>query len=402
MKIINLTPHAITIHWRGSSFGESRRIEYPPDQRGPARVEQVELDRIGLAPDTDGWADVVTYAHGPISGLPAPEKGVIYIVSAMVAELAGRDDVLSPDSGPTAIRAIGQVVAVTQLRAWPSKEADPGRGEAVPSGNCRCERCDGRGLVPGPSFPRGRGESQWWCPRCDGRGWAPVPQVEADTGAPVNQIELAAVDGPGWAVAFSCWWPQYAPVNQIELAAVDGLRSGDESLLERVDQALHMHYFHLEGDPARRETLYRLIVRILDSQPARSTEVLPTQRRVVEWEHLCTLLDIAEAADNAKLFNARQAQLFSEELKELENNQMEYAFTPSDAAARICGIVRREYTGGSGMSDLVEASIGQENYRKYVVASDPLAGGKSSGIVPGRNPNTGKSIDMGTIRKVQL
>lgn len=244
-------------------------------------------------------------------------------------------------------------------------------GQACP--DCR------RGLVPGPSFPRGR-ESQWWCPRCNGSGWAPVPQVEADTGAPVNQIELAAVDG---------------------------LRSGDESLLERVDQALHMRFLHLqeggiqEGGNAPRAELSRLLERIIDSPPARELVVSAAQRRVTEWEHLHALLDIALSAASAKEFNARQAQLFSEELKELENNQMEYAFTPSDAAARICGIVRREYTG-SGMSDLVEASIGQENYRKYVVASDPLAGGKSSGIVPGRNPNTGKSIDMGTIRKVQL
>lgn len=90
-----------------------------------------------------------------------------------------------------------------------------------------------------------------------------------------------------------------AQVGDLELAAVEGLRSGNESLLERVDQALHMRFLYLQDDAeAPRAELSRLLERIIDSPPAREVVVSAAQRRVTEWEHLHTLLDIAEAAED--------------------------------------------------------------------------------------------------------
>jgi hypothetical protein len=52
------------------------------------------------------------------SPFPSPQPGVYYLVSSRVAShpaLRGRQDVLSPDTGPTAFRQNGQIIAVTRL-----------------------------------------------------------------------------------------------------------------------------------------------------------------------------------------------------------------------------------------------------------------------------------------------
>lgn len=59
-------------------------------------------------------------ALGPVVGLPAPEDGVVFVVSGLVLghpSLAGRRDVVAPGTGPAdgAVREGGQVVAVTRL-----------------------------------------------------------------------------------------------------------------------------------------------------------------------------------------------------------------------------------------------------------------------------------------------
>ena len=53
--------------------------------------------------------------YGEVEGLPEPQPGVLYIVSMLVAQRVMRADVVSPDSGPTAIRENGQIVAVRAL-----------------------------------------------------------------------------------------------------------------------------------------------------------------------------------------------------------------------------------------------------------------------------------------------
>ena len=104
MKLVNLTPHAIVIRL---ADGTDRTI--PPSGqtvRCQVRTEQLEpLDGIS----------VVRSAFGDLEGLPAPEEGTVFITSTPAAQKAavlGRTDVVSPDTGPTAIRENGQVKAV--------------------------------------------------------------------------------------------------------------------------------------------------------------------------------------------------------------------------------------------------------------------------------------------------
>lgn len=94
-RFINLTPHEITLN-DGRSFPPSGAI---------ARVSTsyTQFDEDGVA----------TADFGDVSGLPEPEEGVIYIVSALVAQAAKRRDVVSPATGhPEAVREAGQVKSV--------------------------------------------------------------------------------------------------------------------------------------------------------------------------------------------------------------------------------------------------------------------------------------------------
>ena len=89
MKLINLTPHAITV-----VVGE-KSLTIPPEPT-PARCNTwlEEADRI----DVDGMlVTVYKYTFGEVTGLPPKQKGVRYIVSRIVAEKSGRDDLLVPE-----------------------------------------------------------------------------------------------------------------------------------------------------------------------------------------------------------------------------------------------------------------------------------------------------------------
>lgn len=107
MKFVNLTPHEIGIRVRMAD------IVLP--SAGLARVSTTE-EQMG---DADG-VPLVRTTYGDIIGLPGPVDDVMYIVSAVVLDVAkrhGRTDVAAPDSGPTAIRnEKGHIVAVRQLR----------------------------------------------------------------------------------------------------------------------------------------------------------------------------------------------------------------------------------------------------------------------------------------------
>lgn len=106
-SIINLTPHAIVVQ-----LPDGQRVTFAP-AGPPARVSSTSVDVgdvAGVPVRATVWGDVV--------GLPAPAPGVTLIVSALVAGRALRPDVVSPDTGPSAIRADGQVVAVTGFVKW--------------------------------------------------------------------------------------------------------------------------------------------------------------------------------------------------------------------------------------------------------------------------------------------
>jgi hypothetical protein len=85
MKIINLTPHDLTI----VTPAGNRTL---PKSGSVARVETVRA----AGPEVDGIPTSVT-SFGPVTGLPEPTPDTIYVVSGMVAARFGdRADVFAP------------------------------------------------------------------------------------------------------------------------------------------------------------------------------------------------------------------------------------------------------------------------------------------------------------------
>lgn len=109
MKLVNVTQHEIVIR-----TGEDEYIVLPPS----GQVARLAVDQ-AVTGYVNGIPVAVT-VFGNLTGLPDPEDGVIYVASTMVAQAAsyaGRDDVLSPDTGPTAIKGEdGRVKAVVRLQ----------------------------------------------------------------------------------------------------------------------------------------------------------------------------------------------------------------------------------------------------------------------------------------------
>jgi len=106
-ELINLTPHPITIQ-----PSDAQPITIPVSGR-IARLDSTQTTDDGIA-----GVPVVTTRFGQVIGLPDPEEGKVYIVSSLVAQHVRRPDVVAPDTGPTAIRQDGQIVAVTRLQRF--------------------------------------------------------------------------------------------------------------------------------------------------------------------------------------------------------------------------------------------------------------------------------------------
>jgi hypothetical protein len=123
-RLVNLTTHIVTIRTPDGDF------EFAPDPRGPARIVEeaitvppalYRVDDFAKVGDT--WS-VRAYPVGipvSVSGLPAPEPGVAFIVSRMVLDsplVSGRGDLVAPGTGPKdePVRdERDQVIAVTRL-----------------------------------------------------------------------------------------------------------------------------------------------------------------------------------------------------------------------------------------------------------------------------------------------
>ena len=105
--LINLTPHSIVIV---DEDGHGGTIE---PTAPPARMTVTSVSAGSVA-----GIPLVRQEYGEIENLPEPADGVIYITSTMVAQRAQRPDVVSPDTGPTAIRENGQIVAVRNLQVF--------------------------------------------------------------------------------------------------------------------------------------------------------------------------------------------------------------------------------------------------------------------------------------------
>ena len=105
--MINLTPHSICIRRPDGTIKE-----IPPSGQ-VARVDAVST----VIGTTDDGIEIIRNEYGNITGLPFDGKQ--YIVSGMViaALPKGTPNVFGPDSGNTAIRVDGKIVAVTRLVA---------------------------------------------------------------------------------------------------------------------------------------------------------------------------------------------------------------------------------------------------------------------------------------------
>lgn len=104
MKMVNLTPHDINV------VVDETTITIPKSGT-VARVTstQTEVGTINGIP-------VVKTVFGAVEGLPEPEMDTIYVVSSLVLAQLERADVVAPDTGPTALRENGQIVAVRRFQ----------------------------------------------------------------------------------------------------------------------------------------------------------------------------------------------------------------------------------------------------------------------------------------------
>ncbi len=103
-NFVNLTPHEVKLK------------EMPPfPSRGVARVSENNT----IVAEGRGATGIpcVVKSYDKIEGLPEPQPGTWYIVSMVVFERTDRTDVISPDSGETAIRdEKGRIIAVSRFR----------------------------------------------------------------------------------------------------------------------------------------------------------------------------------------------------------------------------------------------------------------------------------------------
>jgi hypothetical protein len=107
VNIVNLTPHAIVVR-----DGETEHV-FPPSGM-VARLRTEIRPTLAIA-----GIHVVSTATVGVDGLPEPQQDTWYLVSSLVAQTVRRPDLLSPDTGPTAIRdAQGQIVAVRRFQQF--------------------------------------------------------------------------------------------------------------------------------------------------------------------------------------------------------------------------------------------------------------------------------------------
>lgn len=107
MKILNCTPHPINL-----VLEDGREVVFPPC--GTVARCATSQEVVG----TLEGAPVARTVFGAVTGLPAPAPGVTLLVSSLVAQAANRPDVVSPDTGATALREGGVVKAVRGFQVF--------------------------------------------------------------------------------------------------------------------------------------------------------------------------------------------------------------------------------------------------------------------------------------------
>lgn len=106
MQLINLTPHAIVIRLPDG------------DREIPASGSVARVATSHVPAGTIDGIPVFDQTFGEIEGLPEPQEGVVFIVSAIVLAAAkelGRTDVVAPDTARAIRNEDGQIVAVPGL-----------------------------------------------------------------------------------------------------------------------------------------------------------------------------------------------------------------------------------------------------------------------------------------------
>ena len=116
MKVVNLTPHELTI------VSEGKVVLAIPASGSLARCAQ--QTKLGNPIEVDGVRVSTGYnVFGEVNGLPAPQEGTVYFVSALVAQAAwaaGRTDVVCPLS---AVRDdAGRIIGTSGFASRPVTE----------------------------------------------------------------------------------------------------------------------------------------------------------------------------------------------------------------------------------------------------------------------------------------
>ena len=115
MELVNLMKHSLRI----LNMATGQVDEYA-GASAPATVH-VESKLLEVTGEYNIYEDL----YGEVQNLPDPRPGLVYVVPLIVkerAKLAGRTDILSPSSGPTAVRfkdgpRKGQIDYVVSLSA---------------------------------------------------------------------------------------------------------------------------------------------------------------------------------------------------------------------------------------------------------------------------------------------
>lgn len=114
MKIINLTPHNITIL---TDSGERMDV---PKSGTVARVSTTPGERSAMSVNGCNIAIQAKDRIGDVTGLPEPQDGTIYLVSGFVGSAVSRPDVFVPGTAPAdnpERNEKGHIVAVRVIKA---------------------------------------------------------------------------------------------------------------------------------------------------------------------------------------------------------------------------------------------------------------------------------------------
>ena len=112
--ILNLTPHAIGV----IDGVDGVTVHTIPASGQVARVSTRAVPQGTLGLPGGVVLPVVATMYGDVEGIPAP-GGEKFLVSSLVLDRLGpeyRGQAFAPDTGPTAVRKDGQIVAVRQFR----------------------------------------------------------------------------------------------------------------------------------------------------------------------------------------------------------------------------------------------------------------------------------------------